>query len=88
MKIRKITKKEAGTPGIGWAAPSVLTTGKLDLHLHVRGEYAGRSADVGYQPAKTTNTPAIPGCRALNDWRPFERPRVLILSRWLRRKPI
>ena len=39
-------------------------TPKFDLYGYVGGEYAARTAYVGYQTIKVTNTPAIPGCGA------------------------
>ena len=39
-------------------------TPKLDLYGYYGGEYAARTAYVGYQTVKVTNTPAIPGCGA------------------------
>jgi hypothetical protein len=41
-------------------------TPKLDVYGYFGGEYAGRSAFVGYQSVKVTNTPAIPGCGAVS----------------------
>jgi hypothetical protein len=35
---------------------------KFDVYGYVGGEYAGRTAYVGYQSVKVTVTPAIPGC--------------------------
>ncbi|MGB2637053.1 MAG: hypothetical protein WAM58_24205 [Candidatus Acidiferrum sp.] len=40
-------------------------TPKWDLYGYVGGEYAARTAYVGYQSVKVTNTPAIPGCGAV-----------------------
>jgi hypothetical protein len=40
-------------------------TPKWDLYGYVGGEYAARTAYVGYQSVKVTSTPAIPGCGAL-----------------------
>jgi hypothetical protein len=40
-------------------------TPKLDIYGYVGGEYAARTAYVGYQTVKITNTPAIPGCGAV-----------------------
>jgi hypothetical protein len=40
-------------------------TPKLDLYGYVGGEYAGRTAYVGYQTVKVTTTAAIPGCGAV-----------------------
>jgi hypothetical protein len=37
-------------------------TPKFDLYGYVGGEYAARTAYLGYQTIKVTNTPAIPGC--------------------------
>ena len=50
------------------------TTPKWDLYGYVGGEYAARTAYVGYDSVKVTNTPAIPGCGAvgqqpLRGWR-------------------
>jgi hypothetical protein len=39
-------------------------TPKFDLYYYLGGEYAARTAYVGYQTIKVTNTPAIPGCGA------------------------
>jgi hypothetical protein len=39
-------------------------TPKFDLYGYYGGEYAARTAYVGYQSVKVTNTPAIPGCGA------------------------
>jgi hypothetical protein len=43
------------------------TTPKLDLYAYLGGEYAARTAYVGYQSVKVTNTPAIPGCGAVGE---------------------
>jgi hypothetical protein len=40
-------------------------TPKLDLYGYYGGEYAARTAYVGYDTVKVTNTPAIPGCGAV-----------------------
>ncbi len=40
-------------------------TPKWDLYGYVGGEYAARTAYVGYDTIKVTNTPAIPGCGAV-----------------------
>jgi hypothetical protein len=40
-------------------------TPKWDIYGYVGGEYAARTAYVGYQSVKVTNTPAIPGCGAV-----------------------
>ena len=37
-------------------------TPKWDVYGYVGGEYAGRTAYVGYASVKVVNTPAIPGC--------------------------
>lgn len=39
-------------------------TPKIDIYGYVGGEYAGRTAYVGYNSVKVTVTPAIPGCGA------------------------
>jgi hypothetical protein len=40
-------------------------TPKIDIYGYVGGEYAGRTAYVGYNSVKVTVTPAIPGCGAV-----------------------
>ncbi len=42
-------------------------TPKWDIYAYVGGEYAARTAYVGYQSVKVTNTPAIPGCGAVGE---------------------
>lgn len=42
-------------------------TPKFDLYYYLGGEYAARTAYVGYQTIKVTNTPAIPGCGAVGE---------------------
>jgi hypothetical protein len=42
-------------------------TPKVDLYAYLGGEYAARTAYVGYQSVKVTNTPAIPGCGAVGE---------------------
>jgi hypothetical protein len=42
-------------------------TPKVDLYGYLGGEYAARTAYVGYQSVKITNTPAIPGCGAVGE---------------------
>ncbi len=42
-------------------------TPKWDIYAYVGGEYAARTAYVGYHSVKVTNTPAIPGCGAVGE---------------------
>jgi hypothetical protein len=42
-------------------------TPKWDIYAYVGGEYAARTAYVGYQSVKVTNIPAIPGCGAVGE---------------------
>jgi TolA-binding protein len=49
--------------GAGWLGRIEWhATRKWDLYAYVGGEYAARTAYVGYDSVKVTNTPAIPGC--------------------------
>jgi hypothetical protein len=51
--------------GAGWLGRIEWhATPKWDIYAYVGGEYAARTAYVGYESVKVTNTPAIPGCGA------------------------